>query len=77
MDTTATPRPLLKSAELLAWLGVTRRWLKDRLDDPNFPVVDLAPDGAPRRTLRFDVEHVAAYLKIPAPPRETTHRTAA
>lgn len=76
MDTTDPLRPLITTEELMAWLRVTRQWVKDRLADPTFPVVDLAPDGSPRRTLRFDVECVAAYLKMPTPPRETT-RTAA
>jgi hypothetical protein len=76
MDTTA-PRPLITSRQLMTWLGVSKQWLKDRLADPDFPRIDLAPEGAPRRTLRFDVEHVAAYLKMPAPPRETSNRTAA
>lgn len=76
MDATDIPRPLITSRELLTWLGVSKQWLNDRLADPDFPRIDLAPKGAPRRTLRFEVHAIAAYLNMPVPPRETT-RTAA
>jgi len=66
---TIAPRPLLTRKGLLKWLGVTEFWLRTRLEsDPDFPVIDLAPDGAERRTLRFDTYAVARHLGIPVPP---------
>ena len=62
------PRPLITSAELMTWLNVGPEWVKSHTADPNFPLIDLAPKGAPRRTLRFSVDAVAAHLNIPVPP---------
>jgi hypothetical protein len=62
------PRPLIKTSGLMAWLDVGPDWVKAHVADPSFPVIDLAPAGAPRRTLRFSVEAVAAHLGIPVPP---------
>lgn len=68
---TPTPRPLITTAQLYEWLGVSEYWLRDRMQkDPNFPVIDIANPGAKIRNLRFDVDAVAAHLGIPAPPRE-------
>jgi hypothetical protein len=62
------PRPLIKSSELMDWLAVGPDWLKAHVAEPGFPFIDLAPEGAPRRTLRFSVEAVAEHLGIPVPP---------
>jgi hypothetical protein len=68
MENTRNPRQLITTAGLMEWLNVSTRWIKDHVADPAFPVIDLAPEGSPRRTLRFDVEAVAAHLGIPVPP---------
>jgi len=62
------PRPLIKSTELMEWLGVGPDWVKAHVAEPGFPFIDLAPNGAPRKTLRFSVEAVAEHLGIPVPP---------
>ncbi|SHL73199.1 hypothetical protein [Streptomyces yunnanensis] len=70
MDKRTTPRRLLTKAQLKEWLQVSDFWVRDRLDnDPEFVercVVDLAPQGSPRRTLRFHETATATYLGIPA-----------
>lgn len=70
MDQRATPRPLLTTADLKAWLKVTERWVKLRLAEPEFVrrcVIDLAPEDSSRRTLRYEQQAVADYLGIPLP----------
>ncbi|MCT9092935.1 hypothetical protein N4G70_29285 [Streptomyces sp. ASQP_92] len=71
MDQRNTPTPLITKAELMAWLKVSNFWVRDRMKkDPHFVercVVDLAPDGSDRQTLRFVVDATAAHLGIPRP----------
>ncbi|GAA2929313.1 hypothetical protein [Streptomyces enissocaesilis] len=76
MDQPSTPTPLLNKAQLKEWLGVSDFWVKDRLsNDPTFVeqcVIDLAPPGSERRTLRFHLAATAAYLGIPADRQPVT-----
>lgn len=70
MEQRATPRPLLTTADLKTWLRVTDGWVKLRLAEPEFVarcVVNLAPEGSERRTLRYVEAAVAEYLGIPLP----------
>lgn len=65
----AAPTPLLTTAGLKSWLQVSDMWVKDRLAEPEFVskcVIDLAPKGSSRRTLRFNVRAVEDYLGISA-----------
>lgn len=66
------PTPLLTKAGLKAWLQVSDFWVRDRLEnDPEFVrlcVVDLAPAGSSRRTLRFNVPAIERLLGINAAP---------
>jgi hypothetical protein len=72
---TPTPRPLITNSQLLEWLGVSERWLRDRRKtDPDFPVIDIANPGSTRENPRYDVEAVAKHLGIPIPPREASDR---
>ncbi|MGW1092467.1 hypothetical protein ACWD4L_41115 [Streptomyces sp. NPDC002596] len=68
MDQDGIPTPLLTKAGLKAWLQVSDFWVRDRLEnDPEFVrlcMVDLAPAGSSRRTLRFNVPAVEKYLGI-------------
>jgi hypothetical protein len=69
VDQLPTPTPLITKAQLKAWLQVSDMWVRDRLAEPEFVrrcVIDLAPEGSSKRTLRFHVASVAAYLGIPA-----------
>lgn len=70
MDQRNTPTPLITKAELKEWLKVSDFWVRDRLEnDPQFVeqcVVDLAPAGSSRRTIRYHVGRTAQYLGIPA-----------
>ncbi|MEU4133596.1 hypothetical protein [Streptomyces wuyuanensis] len=63
-----TPTPLITKAELKEWLKVSDYWVRDRMDnDPEFVaqcVVDLAPAGSSRRTIRYHVGRTANYLGI-------------
>ncbi|WP_331746628.1 hypothetical protein [Streptomyces sp. NBC_00842] len=72
MSQDGTPTPLLTKAGLKDWLQVSDFWVRDRLEnDPEFVrlcVVDLAPTGSSRRTLRFNVPAVEKYLGISAAP---------
>lgn len=66
---TAAPTPLLTTAGLKDWLQVSDQWVRDRLAEPAFVgrcVIDLAPPGSSRRTLRFNVRAVEGYLGISA-----------
>jgi hypothetical protein len=62
----------MTKADLKDWLKVSDFWIRDRMDnDPEFLrrcVVDLAPAGSDRRTLRFNVPAVEDYLGISATP---------
>lgn len=72
MSQPGTPTPLMTKADLKDWLKVSDFWIRDRMDnDPEFLrrcVVDLAPAGSDRRTLRFNVPAVEDYLGISATP---------
>lgn len=78
MDQSGAPTPLLTTAGLKNWLQVSDMWVKDRLAEPEFVsrcVIDLAPKGSSRRTLRFNVLAVEEYFGIravPAPAPDTT-----
>ena len=64
----ASLRPLLTQTQLLTWLGVSEFWLRDRMkNDPGFPVIDLAPKGARKRTRRYDAAAIARHLGMPEP----------
>ncbi|WP_328903205.1 hypothetical protein OHR86_27790 [Streptomyces sp. NBC_00441] len=71
MDQPGTPTPLMTKAGLKDWLQVSDFWIRDRMDnDPDFVrqcVVDLAPEGSSRRTIRFNVRAVEDYLGINTP----------
>lgn len=70
MDQPGTPPPLMTKADLKDWLQVSDFWIRDRMEnDPEFVrlcVIDLAPEGSSKRTLRFNVRAVDAYLGISA-----------
>lgn len=70
MDQPITPTPLMTKAELKEWLKVSDFWVRDRLEnDIAFVercVIDLAPAGSSRRTLRYHVDNIAEHLGIPA-----------
>lgn len=70
------PRALITKTELKDWLRVSDYWVRDRLEnDSDFVtrcVVDLAPRGSDRRTLRWNVDATAAHLGIPLPPSAAT-----
>ena len=72
MDQRNTPTPLMTKAELKDWLKVSDFWVRDRLEnDPEFVekcVVDLAPEGSTRRTIRYHVGRTAEYLGIEPQP---------
>lgn len=66
---TAAPTPLLTTTGLKNWLQVSDQWVRDRLAEPAFVercVIDLAPAGSSRRTLRFNVRAIEDYLGISA-----------
>ncbi|MFD7109089.1 hypothetical protein [Streptomyces sp. SID2119] len=69
MHKPSTPT-LLTKAELKEWLKVSDFWVRDRLEkDPEFVhrcVIDLAPTGSSKRTLRYHLGNTADYLGIPA-----------
>lgn len=68
MDQHCAPTLLMTKAELKDWLKVSDFWVRDRLEnDAEFVrlcVIDLAPEGSSRRTIRFHVSRTAAYLGI-------------
>ena len=70
MDQPGIPTPLMTKADLKDWLQVSDFWVRDRLEnDPEFVrrcVIDLAPEGSSRRTIRFNVRAVEDYLGISA-----------
>ncbi|MFI5769596.1 hypothetical protein ACIA74_13750 [Streptomyces sp. NPDC051658] len=70
MDHPGTPTPLVTKAGLKDWLHVSDFWIRDRMEnDPEFVercVVDLAPAGSSRRTIRFNVRAVEELLGISA-----------
>lgn len=71
------PTPLMTKAELKQWLKVSDRWVKDRLAEEAFVdkcVVDIAPEGASRRTIRYDVGRTAEYLGIELQPASAAAR---
>jgi hypothetical protein len=63
---------LLTKVQLKDWLQVSDFWVRDRMEnDPEFVehcVVDLAPDGVSRRTVRFHAARTAFYLGIEDDP---------
>lgn len=65
-----TTPTLLTKAELKEWLKVSDFWVRDRLEnDPEFVrrcVIDLAPTGSSKRTLRYHLDNTADYLGFPA-----------
>ncbi|MFF8297681.1 hypothetical protein ACF07M_20105 [Streptomyces globisporus] len=65
-----TAPTLLTKAELKEWLKVSDFWVRDRLEnDPEFVrrcVIDLAPAGSSKRTLRYHLGNTADYLGFPA-----------
>lgn len=68
MNQRNTPTPLITKAELKEWLKVSDMWVRDRLSEPEFVdrcVIDLAPEGSSRRTIRYHVGRTAQYLGIP------------
>lgn len=68
MPQPSTPT-LLTKAELKEWLKVSDMWVRDRLADPEFVaqcVIDLAPAGSSKRTIRYHACNTAAYLGFPA-----------
>ena len=59
------PTPLMDKTGLKDWLKVSDRWIKDRLNEDEFNercVVDIAPKGSTRRTIRYDVAGIREYL---------------
>lgn len=66
---TGLPQPLMTTEQIYAWLNVSEMWLIGRMEDPNFPVLNVGL-STEKRTLRFQGAAVAAYLGIPAPRSE-------
>lgn len=74
MEQRITPTPLMTKAGLKEWLNVSDRWVKDRLEDEEFVdqcVIDIAPKGSSRRTIRYHVGRTAEYLGIELQPAVT------
>ncbi|SDL29121.1 hypothetical protein [Streptomyces indicus] len=73
MEHPVTPTPLLTKAELKKWLKVSDFWVRDRLEnDATFVercVVDIAPEGSSRRTIRYHYGRTAEYLGIDQPAK--------
>lgn len=65
LDENGQPRPLMTAEQVYAWLSVGEMWLIKRMQEPDFPVINIGLPDAEKRTLRFHQPSLAAHLGIP------------